>query len=358
MSIEPVGTLTERSAWVRALPKIELHIHLEGAMRPETVPHLSVERLGWSGPLEPGWQESYYTYTTFTGFMEQLTPRFPGTPDEYRRIARECFEDLATLGTIYAEVSFDLPVRTVGDETLFWPVVEALEEERRRAETTLPIRINLIAGLMRTLPVEVALYRTQLAIRAREQGIGIVAIDLHGDELQGPAAPFEPAYRLAESVGLGLRAHAGEAVGTQSIWDAIDILGARRIAHGVRSVEDEALLARLGRGDVTLEMCPTSNVRTAVVPDLASHPIRRLFDVGIPVTVNSDDPLPFFTDIERECRLLVEHFDFTRPDLHAIMLHAARAAYLREDERQALIATLDRAYGTTGAGPVAEGLPR
>jgi adenosine deaminase len=342
--VKPVGTVTEASAWVRQLPKIELHLHLEGAIRPSTMRELSVERLGWSGPLPEGWEHTYYTYTDFSSFMAQLTPRFPGRPDEYARIARECFEDLARLGVVYAEVSVDAPTREVGDDSRFWPIVEALEQERRLAEARFPIRINWILALMRTLPVEVALWRTRLAIEARDRGIAVVAIDLHGDEQNAPPAPFAPAYRLAADAGLSLRAHAGEASDPRSIWDAIEVLGATRIAHGVRAIEDPALLARLRRGDVTLEICPTSNVRTAVVPDLRAHPIRRLYELGVPVAVGSDDPLPFFTDIERENRLLVDELGFSRSDLQRITLNAAETAFLPESERATLRTLIEGAY--------------
>jgi adenosine deaminase len=308
------------------------------------VRELSQERLGWNGPLEAGWEAGYYTYTDFAGFMSQLTPRFPVRPDEYRRVATECFEDLAARGVVYAEVSFDAPTRVVGDDTRFWPIVEALEESRRQAEARWPIRINYIVGLMRTLPVDVSVYRVQLAAEARDRGVGIVAVDLHGDEVDLPPHLFLPAMELALEQGLNRRAHAGEAMGPEYIWEAIDALGVKRIGHGVRAAEDPLLIERLQEGDVTLEMSPTSNVRTGIVPELQAHPIRRFFDLGIPVTVNSDDPLPFFTDIEREYRLLVDEFGFDRNDLREITLIAARAAFLSEDEKRTLITLVDGAY--------------
>jgi adenosine deaminase len=328
--------VTARSAWVQQVPKIELHIHLEGAIRPETVRDLSIERLGWTGPLPSGWHETYYTFTDFAGFMAQLTPRFPGTPDEYYRIAFECFEDLAQQAVTYTEVSFDVPLRSLDDTDRFWPIMEALEAARLDACRQWPIDARYIAALMRTLPLEVCMKRVELACAAKERGMGIVGIDLHGDEGAAPPEPFAPAYRLAERHGLGLRAHAGETVGPASVWGAIEVLGASRIGHGVRVVDDPSLLQRLQLGDVLLELCPTSNVRTAIVPDLAHHPIRRLFDMGIPVAVSSDDPLPFFTAIEREYRLLVEEFGFTADDLCRMTLLAADAAFLPAEERAAL----------------------
>jgi adenosine deaminase len=197
---------------------------------------------------------------------------------------------------------------------------------------------------MRSLPVEVAIHRVELAAEARDRGIGIVAIDLHGDELNFPGAPFAPAFRLARELGFRLRAHAGEATGPQSIWEAIEMLGVERIAHGVRAVEHPRLLRRLQEGDIMLELCPTSNVRTGLYPDLASHPIRRLYELGIPLTVASDDPLPFFTNVERECRLLVDELGFAGEDLRRLTLTAAERAFLPGAERLALVSQIDAAY--------------
>jgi adenosine deaminase len=335
------------SAWVVALPKIELHLHLEGAMRPSTVCDLTLDRTETGQVLLPGWEETYYTYTDFDGFMTQLTPRFPVYPSEYARIAAECFEDLAKQQVVYAEVSFDAPVREAGEVDRYWSIVEELEEERRKAESRWPIRLNLISGIQRRFGLDVAVLRVELAARARDRGIGIVGIDLHGHEGLYPGAVFAPAYDRARALGLGLRAHAGEADGVQSVWDAINLLGVRRIAHGIRALEDPALIERLQQGDVVLEICPTSNVRTGVVPDLASHPFRRLYELGVAVTVNSDDPLPFFTTIEREYRLLVDEFGFTLDELRAITLNAARAAFLSPEERETLVARIESAYRAT-----------
>lgn len=327
------------------LPKIELHLHLEGSFRPATVPALSIGRSDWLEPYDDGWEHRYFTFSDFDGFMRKLgTPRMPGTPQEYRRVALECFEDLARQNVVYAEVSFDLPTRAVGDDSRFWPVVEALEEARRLAERTWPIHLTYIAGLMRTLPPEVVEYRVQLAIAARERGIALLGVDLHGDERLGPASSFTRAYAMAADAGMGLRAHAGEAAGPESVRDALDLLRVHRIGHGIRSLEDQTLLDRLRQGAVTLDICPTSNVRTRAAPTIQAHPIRALYDLGVPVTVSSDDPLPFFTNIEREYRLLVDELGFTREDLRAITLQAARASFLPVGEQKTLSTLVEGAY--------------
>ena len=339
-----MGRVTARSEWVGAVPKIELHLHLEGAIRPDTVRELSIERLGWNGPLASGWEHTYYTFTDFAGFLSQLTPRFPGAPDEYYRIALECCEDLADQNVVYSEISFDVPIRSMDDTDRCGPILAALEEARREAEARWPISVRYIAALMRTLPLDVSMERVRAVIQARDGGMGIVGIDLHGDERAAPSEAFAEPFRLAEKAGMGLRAHAGEARGPESIWGAINTLRASRIGHGVRAVEDADLLNRLDRGDILLELCPTSNVRTSIVPSLETHPIRMLFDRGIPVAVSSDDPLPFFTSIEREYRLLVEHFGFTRDDLRRMTVGAAEASFLPAAERDTLIKVVEDGF--------------
>jgi adenosine deaminase len=188
----------------------------------------------------------------------------------------------------------------------------------------------------------------ELAGEAKRRGMGVAGIDLHGDEENFPPGPFTPAFDRAEELGLGLRAHAGEAAGPESVWEAVRELKVPRIGHGVRAVESPVLMEWMRRSGVTLEVCPTSNVRTGAVRDLESHPVRRFYDYGILVTVNSDDPLPFFTNIEREYRLLVDEFAFTCDDLRIITENALRAAFLSQEERQQLLLVVEGAYRTAG----------
>jgi adenosine deaminase len=311
---------------------------------------MSLERQGWSGQLPDGWEHSYYTYTDFAGFMQQLTPRTPYRPDEWARVAREVFEDEVARNVVYVEASFDVPTRIAGDDSRFWPIMEAIEEERRRAQAQYGIRINFIGGLMRGLPPEVAEYRVKLLAEARDRGFGVVAVDLHGDELAGTYADFVPAYRLAADRGLGSRVHAGEALGPESVRAAIDTLGTRRIAHGVRSIEDPALVDWLRESHVTLEICPTSNVRTAVFPTIESHPVRCFHELGVPVAISSDDPLPFFTDVTKEYRTLVEVFGFDAEDFRRTNLNAINAACISKAERAELARLINRAYAGAAAG--------
>jgi aminodeoxyfutalosine deaminase len=345
MSIKEVGRLTSKSEWIVDTPKLDLHIHLEGAMRPATVPDLSVDRMR-VGPLNPDWETAYYTFSDFAGFMRQLTPRIPSSADEYGRVARECFEDLAAQGVLYSEVSFGPPVSDVGDDRRFWPIVEAMEEARRAAEASLDISIRFIAGLMRSLPVEVGIYNVRLAAQARDQGIAVVGIDLHGDEINYPASPFAAAFQEARDLGFGLRAHAGEASGAHDVEQAIKTLGVQRIAHGQRAIESQEVMDLAKQRAVTFDMALTSNVRTGGAKDLPGHPIREFFEAGLAVTVNSDDPLPFFTNVEREYRLLIDELAFERRDVETVALNAVNAAFLTDEEKEPLRQRVEASYSS------------
>jgi adenosine deaminase len=166
---------------------------------------------------------------------------------------------------------------------------------------------------------------------------GIVAVGLGGREAAFPAEDFAEVYTEAARRGFRRTAHAGETAGPGSVAAALEQLGAERVGHGVRAVEDPALVARLARDGVALEVCPTSNVRTGVVPGYAAHPLRRLFDAGVRVTVNSDDPTFFGTTLLDELELCVTALGFAPAELGTMAEHAARAAFLPPEARDRLV---------------------
>ena len=172
---------------------------------------------------------------------------------------------------------------------------------------------------------------------------GVIGLGLGGDEVNFPPELFQELFQRAGQSGLHLTAHAGEVCGPQSIWGAIRILGARRIGHGIHALEDPALVEYLRGGDIFLDVCPTSNVCTGAVPNLAAHPVRRLFDQGIPITLSSDDPAIFGTNLVQEYLLLARHFSFSREELWQISLNGVRASFLPTVEKAALLADFERA---------------
>jgi len=161
----------------------------------------------------------------------------------------------------------------------------------------------------------------------------IVSIDIGGSEEKFPPKPFAPVYQRAKEMGLHLVAHAGEAAGPESIWDAIDYLKVERIGHGVTAIQDPELVAYLHKRNITVEMCPTSNLRTGVIPSLQKHPIRTFFDNGIRVTVNTDDPSMFNTDMNNEYLQLHRQLNFTVSELFDLTLNALDSSFLPETQK-------------------------
>jgi adenosine deaminase len=267
----------------------------------------------------------------------------------------------------YAEVSVGPRVPGRPHYVALGETVAAIDEARRTVEAASggAFRAGIIIGLSRNHLMEhemgaEALARQYLreSLAAREAGAAVVGIDLHGDEQAfADVAPFVPAFRLASEAGLGLRAHAGEGAGPQTVWDSVQRLGAQRIAHGVRSLEDARLVAELAERRVALDVCPTSNVLTGAAPRLQDHPIRALHGAEVAVTVSSDDPLVFDTTATSEVAILHRVLGFSWSDLAGMQEAAARHSFLPVGEREALARRLRDAWqlaGTTETMETAE----
>jgi adenosine deaminase len=334
------------------LPKVELHLHLEGALRPATV-CTQARRYEPDSPLcHDGWQAGFWWFgdlTTALAALRQVTRTALRSADDYYLVARECFEDLAAPQVIYAEVSFsqrppDQPHYGSLPDTL-----AAIEQARCEVEARTPLRVGLILGLNRRLDnasvAALACQWVEQAVAARDRGAAVVGVDLHGDEQTFPSPqPFVAAFRLAAQAGLGRRAHAGEGAGAISVWDCLHGLDVQRIAHGVRTVEDPALVAHLAQAGVVLDVCPTSNVRTGLAPSVAAHPIRALHEAGVRVTISSDDPLLLATTVTDELAYLHRDLDFSLPDLGRFMVTAAAHSFQPVSVRATLVRTLQDAW--------------
>ena len=330
--------VTRISDLITALPKVELHLHLEGALRYDT--YCELAGCDPAGPDTP-WLGSGYRFNGLPDFVTSvrtwLTPCFE-SPASYERVAYELVSDLGDAGVIYAELSFGY--RVAPDKGLdFESVFGAIQQGCTRACEHGGIQVGLIVAIGRDRRPEMAEEMVRYAADAID--LGMVGIDLHGDETLGQVADFRRAFDMAREAGLGLRAHAGEGAGAASVWAAVRDLRVHRIAHGVRSVEDERLLDHLAQSGIALDLCPTSNVKLGVVASVEEHPIRRLYDQGITVTVSSDDPLFFRSDLTDELRLLHESFGFGPAELRKITQNGATVAFAGAERKAELSTVID-----------------
>lgn len=289
-------------------------MHLDGSVEPETLleidPTLTREEIA-----------ANTAYSDFPGFLKSFVwvNQRLRTPEHYARVARRLFERLDIEGVTYAEVILSVGV-VLWKQQPFAPLYEALARESARTSVT----VRWIFDAIRQFGAETA--KPVFDLAAERLGDGVVAIGLGGDEERGPARLFGQLFREARDRGLHLTCHAGETAGPWSIWEALEI-GSERIGHGIRAIEDSALVAHLASKQIPLEICITSNVRTGAVPSLAAHPVRRLYDAGVPIILNSDDPALFGCTLASEYELAAREFGFTEDELAGLTRNAFRYAF-------------------------------
>lgn len=267
-----------------ALPKAHLHLHLEGAIRPSTVTDLAASR-GVDAPPTRG-------YSSFTEFGERYRgiSRLIQTEDEVRRVVREVVEDAAADGAVWLEPHLYPPryAEVFGSrEAALEAVIETAVDTGERVG----VGVGFMVAVLRDVDPAEAIELAELAVRYADRGV--VSFGLAADEALHPPEPFAEAFAIARAGGLISAPHAGELAGPASVIGALDALGAKRICHGVRSIEDRALVERLVADDIVLDVCPSSNVMLQVSPSLAEHPLRLLLAAGVRCTLNADDPLLF-----------------------------------------------------------------
>jgi aminodeoxyfutalosine deaminase len=298
------------------LPKSELHLHLEGSLEPETLHELDPDT-----PLEQ--LRAIYQYKDFDAFLKafaEVGKRLRG-PEAYALATRRLLERLQAQNVRYAEITLAAGVILwKGQE--FAPVFEAVREEASQS----PVEVHWILDAVRQFGAEPAMQVAEWA--AERVGCGVVAIGIGGSEERGPAEWFRDVFAFAKRAGLRLTAHAGETGGADSVRAAL-ALGAERIGHGIAAARDRDLMRRLADEDIPLEVCPTSNVVTGVVQSLDEHPLRRLFDAGVPIILNTDDPAMFGCTLTGEYRLAAERFGFSQDELRGIAENGFRYAFAR-----------------------------
>jgi adenosine deaminase len=319
-------------SWFDSLPKVELHVHLEGA-----IPHAALWELiqKYGGDLSVPDIEALtrrFKYRDFSHFIETWSwkNQFLREYEDFTFIAELTARDLAAQNIRYAEMFFS-PSLFVRHGLEVQRLAESVRAGLRRASG---ITVALVADLVRDYGPD-AEART-LAQLGEVKDQGIIGIGIGGSEAAFPPEPFEAVYREARRLGFHTNAHAGEAAGTQSIWGAIECLQVERIGHGTHAHEDPHLVQRLVDMGIPLEMCPVSNVRTGAVDRLSNHPIREYVKRGMKVTVNTDDPKMFDTSLAQEYRLLVAECGFTKQEICRLILAAIEASWLSGDQKQSL----------------------
>jgi adenosine deaminase/aminodeoxyfutalosine deaminase len=292
----------------------ELHLHLEGAIDPQTLreidPSLSSAEIA-----------AALKYSDFAGFIQSyvwVSRKLRG-PADYALAARHLFERLAAQDIRYAEITLSAGVILWKQQDLA-AIFSALAEEAAHS----PVTIRWILDAVRQFGAEAAAPVFDFA--ADHLAEGVVAIGLGGFEAEGPALWFRDLYARAHERGLRLTCHAGETTDARSIWDALEI-GSQRIGHGIRAVEDTKLMAHLRDHNIPLEICITSNVRTGSVASLEQHPVRKLFDAGVPIVLNTDDPALFGCTLAEEYAILEKFFGFTNPELQSLAANSLRFAF-------------------------------
>jgi adenosine deaminase len=330
------------------LPKVQLHCHLEGTVRAATFRALAAKyRVDLGDRADPA---RTYAFTTFGEFL-LLFAKVAETlrePDDFARIARDYVVDAAAQGVAYAEIFVSPSVWTFFHKTLdVRATVEAIRAALDEFGRPLGIEVALIADLTRNFGVEKAEASAREAVGLRD--LGVIAVGLGGDEANYPPERYERAYAIAREGGLHGVVHAGEAAGPASVRAAVEVLRAERIGHGVRAIEDPAVVALLAERRIPLEVCPTSNRLTGAAPSHAPHPLGALDAAGCVVTIDADDPAMFGTTLLDEYRWVAGAFGedavvrFARNAIDASFAPESTKAALREKfERSRNSAVLSR----------------
>lgn len=327
--------------FIRRLPKAELHLHLEGTVTPETLAELS--RRHDNAPLSLDEARAIYEYKDFTGFLmafKAVTERLR-TPEDYELIAWRMLERLAAQGVVHAEVYIAVGVVYYWGCTEIEPLFAGLESARKRAEQELGISTSWIFDAVRHFGPEAAARVFHKAAEMRKDHSSIIGIGIGGDERQTGAEVFRDLYAEARDAGLRLTVHAGESAGPESIWGAINI-GAERIGHGLTAIEDPELMHVLAERQIPVEICISSNLRTGCCAQLIEHPVRSYFDAGLMVTLNSDDPAMFSSDLENEYALARNTFGFTNEHLRELAANSIEASFLPAERKVEILRQIEK----------------
>jgi adenosine deaminase len=313
---------------IRALPKVELHVHIMGSIRPETLLSI-IETDGVKAPYTSVEQIiKRFEYTDFLNFIKAYMEIVEYISDDrhFEQITYEMLENCAKSNVRYVEASFS-PRDHIPKGLTFDKMTDSINRGIQRAKKDFGIETNIRVDIVRNSTVEEGM---EIIDFIEKKPDNITTVDLGGKESEFPPRRFTEHYKRATNLGLHRVAHAGEAAGPESIWDAIHSLNVERIGHGVTAREDPELIKYLKHNQIGIEMCPVSNLRTGVVNSIKEHPIRQFFDYGLLVTVNSDDPSLFHTSMNNEYIQIHEQLNFSLKELYQVSLNGIETAFIDE----------------------------
>ncbi|MFF8379167.1 adenosine deaminase [Streptomyces sp. NPDC015661] len=334
--------MTDLHAFIAGLPKAELHVHHVGSASPRIVSELAARHPDSKVPTDPEAIADYFTFTDFAHFIDVYLSvvDLVRTPEDVRLLTFEIARDMARQNIRYAELTITpySSTRRGIDERAF---MAAIEDARKAAEA----EFGTVLRWCFDIPGEAGLVSAEETARlATTDGLrpeGLVSFGLGGPEIGVPRPQFKPYFDLARAAGLHSVPHAGETTGPQTVWDAIRELGAERIGHGTSSAQDPALLAYLAEHRIALEVCPTSNIATRAVATLDEHPIRQFVDAGVLVTINSDDPPMFGTDLNNEYAVAARLLGLDERGVAALAKNAVEASFLDADGKARIATEID-----------------
>jgi len=325
--------------FITQMPKVELHVHLEGSVRPETLLKLAKRHYVALPADDIKGLRQWYTFRDFNHFIEiyMTISTCLRTADDIELIAREFLIGQAEQNICYSEVTFTPFNQYDNNQLGFHEQIDAVNRARAWAEKELGVRMGIIMDIPRIISPENGLLVADWAIE--RYGDGLIGFGLGGPEVDNPPEKYRSAFERVRAAGIPCILHAGETVGPPSIWSAIRVADTKRIGHGVRAIEDLKLVEYLHEKQIPLEVCPTSNICLKVYPSLEKHSLAELVAQGLYVTINSDDPPMFNTTLTNEYLAVHKALGWKPEFIQQLVLNAVKVTLLSENERQLMLAS-------------------
>ncbi|MFE9139528.1 adenosine deaminase [Streptomyces sp. NPDC007355] len=330
-------------AFISGLPKVEIHVHHVGSASPRIVSKLASRHKDSTVPRDPEDLAAYFTFTDFGHFVEVYLSVVDliRTAEDVRLLTYEVARDLARQQVRYAELTITPFFSIEGgiDDAEF---MKAIEDARVSAESDFGVMLRWCFDIPGQMGMHAAEETTRLATDDRIRPAGLVSFGLGGPEIGVPRPQFAPFFDRALAAGLHSVPHAGETTGPETIWDALSSLRAERIGHGTNAFRDPSLMAYLAEHRIPLEVCPTSNIATRAVGTMKEHPLKEFHRMGLVITINSDDPPMFGTDLNNEYAVSARLLSLDEQGVAALAKNAVEASFLDRAGKDRISAEIDQ----------------